>query len=362
MRLASRSRAFTLIELLVVIAIIAILIALLLPAVQQAREAARRTQCKNNLHNLGLALHNYHDTHLRFPNGGNCMSNLCGANYRDEPSVVYPAGYGWGTTWVISILPFMDQGPLFNQWNSNIGYQAQRAVTGASLTMLKCPSDLPAAVAVDPDGNQFGTYDKGNYGLNYGGGSANENGNGTNRAGPDDIPTWTIAAYGQGSKNRGMASSRDNAWGNTPTGCSLRDMTDGTSNSLMVGEILKMSNGGDCRGCWGLNMGALVSAYTRGDPEIDGANGIATPNVRAVGIYRDHPTRCANTPSIGDPQLECGDAGGDGLGGIAARSRHTGGVHFLLGDGRVTFISQNVDKITYRAIFTIQSSEKLGEF
>jgi prepilin-type N-terminal cleavage/methylation domain-containing protein len=363
MRLPSLRRAFTLIELLVVIAIIAILIALLLPAVQQAREAARRSQCKNNLHNIGLALHNYHDTYGRFPNGSVCPSNLCGSDYRDQATnIVYPAGYNWGTTWVISILPYMDQAPLFNQWNSNVGTSSQRAVTGATLTVMKCPSDLPAAAAVDPDGNQLGTYDKGNYGLNYGGGSAHENGNSNNRAGPDDVPTWTTAAYGQASKNRGMASSRDGGWGNTPTGSSLRDMTDGTSNCLMVGEILKMSNSGDCRGCWGINHGALVSAYTRGDPEVDGANGIATPNVKAVGIYRDHPTRCANSQSVGDPQLECGDSTGDGLGGVAARSRHTGGVHFLLGDGRVTFISENIDKVMYRAIFTIQGNERLGEF
>src|ERR1700744_1154446 len=94
-----RSRGFTLIELLVVIAIIAVLIALLLPAVQQAREAARRTQCKNNLKQIGLALHNYHDVHLAFPD----------CSYISKP---FPGPSGWG--WPVMVMPFLDQGNLFN--------------------------------------------------------------------------------------------------------------------------------------------------------------------------------------------------------------------------------------------------------
>jgi prepilin-type N-terminal cleavage/methylation domain-containing protein len=358
--MSHRRRAFTLIELLVVIAIIAILIALLLPAVQQAREAARRTQCRNNLHNLGLAFHNYHDTTNRFPLGGICATNNCTAA---EDAI--PAGRWWGTTWGIALMPYYDQAPLYNQWDPGLGYANQRGVTGARLAIMKCPSDTARGrVVVDPnDPNNLGTFDKGNYGMNYGGGSANENGSSTNRAGPEDAPTWTTAAYGQPSKNRGMTSWRDGAAGNTSTGIRIRDMTDGASNCLVLAEILIWpGQSDDCRGCWGKNMGSIVSAYTAGNPEVDGANGIATPNVRAVGIYRDFPVHCANTPTIGDPQLECGQRTGDGLGGVAARSRHDGGVHIMLGDGRVTFISSSIDKILYRAIFTVQSGERLGEF
>ena len=129
-------RGFTLIELLVVIAIIAILIALLLPAVQQAREAARRTQCKNNLKQLGLALHNYHDTHGTFPFGwmaGNDLNVSC---------------------WGIMLLPYLDQGNLYNNWNSSVPafneavalFQPATAVQGnlnviaTPLAMYKCPS------------------------------------------------------------------------------------------------------------------------------------------------------------------------------------------------------------------------------
>lgn len=100
-----KRRGFTLIELLVVIAIIAVLIALLLPAVQQAREAARRTQCKNNLKQIGLAMHNYHDVHLKFPSGG--------ARVNFDPN-------GAGHSCWIAILPFADLAPLYNQWDFNL--------------------------------------------------------------------------------------------------------------------------------------------------------------------------------------------------------------------------------------------------
>ncbi|MGH7127324.1 MAG: H-X9-DG-CTERM domain-containing protein, partial [Planctomycetaceae bacterium] len=116
----------------------------------------------------------------------------------------------------------------------------------------------------------------------------------------------------------------------------------------------------DCRGCWGKHMGAIVSAYTNGNPEVHGPDGIATPNVPAIGIYRDFPTHCQNV--AGDRQLACGDRAGDGLGGVAIRSRHEGGAFILLGDGAVRFLSENLDKTLYRALFTIQGSEVLGEF
>ncbi|MCB1129315.1 MAG: DUF1559 domain-containing protein, partial [Verrucomicrobiae bacterium] len=120
-------RGFTLIELLVVIAIIAILIALLLPAVQQAREAARRTECKNKLKQLGLALHNYHDTFRAFP----------AAFYRGTTT---SPGWGWGTM----ILPYIDQAPLYNQWVMTVSYDNGQNQTArrTKLAAYKCPSDL----------------------------------------------------------------------------------------------------------------------------------------------------------------------------------------------------------------------------
>ena len=125
-------RAFTLIELLVVIAIIAVLIALLLPAVQQAREAARRTQCRNNLHQLGLALHNYHDTHSTFPFGV-CVVGYSGA-YHD-----------W--SWASMLLPFVDEAAIYNScnfslraWESNTLVPANKTSVMHALNQFLCPT------------------------------------------------------------------------------------------------------------------------------------------------------------------------------------------------------------------------------
>ncbi|MCI0357995.1 MAG: DUF1559 domain-containing protein [Planctomycetaceae bacterium] len=230
---------------------------------------------------------------------------------------------------------------------------------------MKCPSDLQANASVNPDGGtNFGTFDKGNYGLNVGGGSANEN-NG-NGAGPGESPTWAINAangnppgYGRGSINRGIAHWRDGVVSpNSPTSTGMNELLDGTSNCVLVGEMIHWQHNNDCRGCWGKAYGAIVSAYTLGVPNTDGPNGIATPNVRAVGIYRDGPTHCQTVP--GDPQLECVDGGGDGLRGVAMRSRHPGGVQAVYGDGRVAFISNTIDKLLYRALLTIQGGETVS--
>jgi len=349
-----RPSAFTLVELLVVIAIIGVLVSLLLPAVSAAREAARRASCSNNLKNLGLAMINYHDVHKKFPLGAVCNGcpTTTSYSYRDAPPQF------WSTTWVISILPQLEQQNLFNLFNPSLNYGAttQRQVTGTPLVIFKCPSDSTAEAITDPDGgNNVGTFDKGNYGLNYGGGSANENGNSGNHAGPEDKPTWTQQAYGLLSKNRGFASLRDVT--GLPSNVGLNDVTDGASNSIMIGELLRFNNNGDNRGAWGKAHGATISAYTAGNPEVDGAKGIATPNVKAIGIYRDAPTHCANTPTVGDPDMECVDASGDGLGGNAMRSKHPGGAQAVYADGHIQFTTNQIDKLVYRALMTIQGRE-----
>jgi prepilin-type N-terminal cleavage/methylation domain-containing protein len=359
-------RGFTLIELLVVIAIIAILIALLLPAVQQAREAARRTQCKNNIKQIGLALHNYHDVAKQFPLGANCAdgvsgtSNSCGSDFRHA---------NWGTTWAISILPYIDQGPLFNKWDSRFPSSHQPNVTSVQLAAFKCPSEVNMDVTVgsggsspaqSPINNANSRYSKGNYGANYGGGYANENSGANGVMG--NVP-WN------GSKNLGAFFSRGAA-GYERYGMRIRDCLDGTSNSVAIGELLQEPGNGSCRGCWGLNMGAIVSAYTGtvnsapNRPQ-DGTTGVATPNAPASQNgaptpWADCPTFCGS--SAGDRDLHCLDCGGDGKGGIATRSYHTGGAHIGLCDGATRFISSNIDREVYRGLLTIQGKEPLGSF
>jgi prepilin-type processing-associated H-X9-DG protein len=311
---------------------------------------------------LGLAMTSYHDTHRKFPlaavdHPAGYFSSTATANFRD--AAPNPPGV-WGTTWAVSILPQIEQKALFDLWNPNIGYNSptQRQVTGAPIQVYKCPSDLTAPVAIDPDGgNNFGTFDKGNYGLNFGGGCANENSGGG--AGPDESPSWALQRYSRASRNRGLASLRDSNGLSTNVG--LNDLIDGASNVVLIGEMLHLNNNGDCRGCWGKALGAAISAYTGGTPNVDGPEGIATPNVKATprSIYSDHPTHCGNGAAADDPDLDCNDRGGDGKGGNAMRSRHPGGVQATFGDGRVQFLNNTIDKLVYRSLLTAQGRESV---
>ncbi len=347
-----QKRGFTLIELLVVIAIIAILIALLLPAVQQAREAARRSQCKNNMKQLMLGLHNYADSFKQFPLGAVCAApnNACGTNYR---------GAQWGTTWAISMLPYIDQAPLYKRWNSSLPSNNQPQVTGQILPVMSCPSDPNTGTKAIGSGGASvqGTYARGNYAANYGGGYANEN---TSGNGVDSTLTWTSSP----SKNLGVFHSRGAK--NNRYGARLRDITDGPSNTIGLAEIITApvsSGGGDCRGCWARAWGATFSAYSYAQPK-SGPSGICTPNARTDDEggnrnFRDGTPYCDNGLR---GQLRCDDRSGDGRGGTCARSYHVGGVQAVFCDGRVQFISENINKITYRALLTIQGNEVIGNY
>ena len=189
-----RPRGFTLIELLVVIAIIAILIALLLPAVQQAREAARRTSCKNNLKQLGLGLHNYHDTHGCYPPG-----------YIYRPGA---SGNQLGFGWVAMILPMIDQANLYNEFNFNLPIfdAANLTAREKQIPGLLCPSDPVSENNFVEMGSSAERYAMGCYVANFG---------------PPDLDATQEKRAGMFSRN---SSTR------------ARDIIDGMSNTLCVGE------------------------------------------------------------------------------------------------------------------------------
>lgn len=310
-----RSRGFTLIELLVVIAIIAILIALLLPAVQQAREAARRTQCKNALKQIGLAFHNYHDVFNQFP-PGNITSNVqnCCTTSGFLPSV-----WSWGAL----ILPYIDQAPLYNQLQpgtNSISWWLTNNATPVQtpLTVFRCASDT------GPILNDYVVTMSPNPPAGYGYSSLVPDLGGTLRsialsnyvavAGTSDSTTPPIQRdfYFAGCKPLGILSQ------NSKTG--VRDVTDGTSNTLMVGEAAYNYKSA----IWGAGT-ALGYSETADTVIAQGAKG-GSMNVWRIGYDGINAT-----------------INGVHSGRRGFNSVHVGGCHFVLCDGAVRFISENID-------------------
>ena len=336
----ARPKAFTLIELLVVIAIIAVLIALLLPAVQQAREAARRTQCKNNLKQIGLALHNYHDTYLKFP-ASMYFSNFPGGGlnntyFQDQGGTLH------GPSWLVCLLPYIDQAPLFNQCNFNqaIGANANAVVTSANIGGFQCPSDSFANAGnkyIDTGKMGNNMWARGNYAAN---GYGPSNYNGVGWAG--NVP------YGQQNVNmRGPFGW--NGWGG------INAVTDGTSNTVASWEIRSGPMPNDPRGVWAsgrMGLGFIGNCNNPGGGIGSGdCYGINDGHSNGDDIYG-----CTDLPA---QQMGCW---GSGDGQAGPKSLHVGGVHALMCDGTVRFINQNLDGNTMAAI-TAQADARIpGEF
>ena len=302
--ISQRSRGFTLIELLVVIAIIAVLIALLLPAVQQAREAARRSQCKNNLKQIGLGFHNYHDTMKVFPPG-----------YVQIKATAKNEG-----TWVVFMLPYLDQAPLYNTadfsgptFGQTSASSQNFKITSTKLSVMTCPSDTDADLA-------FGYLVKGNYGLSNGIG-----------------PMLAADGYQSPAPARGaIGPFNDNS------STSMRDFTDGSSNTVMGSELLKV-NGNEIRSCLHYPEGPFVTFNS-------------TPNSSSID-----QTRCPSSTVI----PTCTPAFSNHTNKLllhTARSKHVGGVHILMADGAVRFASDNINLQTWMDLGVHNDGRVIGEF
>jgi prepilin-type N-terminal cleavage/methylation domain-containing protein len=334
-----RRPAFTLIELLVVIAIIAILIALLLPAVQQAREAARRSQCRNNMKQLGLALHNYHDNFNQMAPG--VVTRLSGSGNQNQPSNngdTLNTNRNLGPNWMVYILPYNDQAPLYNQLNNdasisvNVGSNA--TIRSTVIPGYLCPSD-------SSNTNALARYND----VLIGGGT-----------GPVG-PNWARGNYGAALGR--LIGGSQTQWTSMPSdqrgaigfgrSANLRDFTDGTTNTVAVWEIRVGITNTDPRGTWALGRygASLVGGCdNQGD----------CPGINASNDGSDDVQGCDSRPAQG---MGCWN-GGDGQ--SAPRSLHVGGVHALLGDGSVKFISQNLDFGIHRALNSVAGNETIGEF
>jgi prepilin-type N-terminal cleavage/methylation domain-containing protein len=360
-----RARGFTLIELLVVIAIIAILIALLLPAVQQAREAARRTQCRNNLKQFGLALHNYESSFTMFP-----MTNA--QNYLPNTQGFSPQA---------RLLPYFDQAPLQQQldftqhaftgpFNNLMPNPLFAAAFATPVAMMLCPSD-PAPTQNTGAGGAI--YAGINYMVSYGSG--------------------TGVNYDLRRPTDGIVYENSNA--------RMRDVIDGTSNTVFMSESVR-SVGADITLAAGttpqfpyqytLNGSSGVSAAVQPVQGLaatggawsafnNGAGVIANPNLGTVWptmtswrgaaslALRGRGTSWAHSGAISTltngyttPNSRIPDVVVHFTGFFAPRSWHVGGAHLLMGDGAVRFVGDNVDATLHRALHSRAGGEIVGEF
>ncbi|HWL08378.1 MAG TPA: DUF1559 domain-containing protein [Planctomicrobium sp.] len=323
--LPSRSRSgFTLIELLVVIAIIAILVALLLPAVQQAREAARRSQCRNNLKQLGLAIHNYHDVHRVFPPGAVAPGTNCDKVTPDQPILNHTAFQ--------MMLPYLDQTPLYlkynfsnpsgrSRYNNNgsctqtIPTTDQLSLVGSVVPVFRCPSDSgPATGTANHEFSMASGARRTSYGL-------------VTRRDDAGFGNFTWDGQPQTWQFHLRKDSLTGMWG--PNGAAMiRDITDGASNTAAFVEAPFQKASGEA---W---TGPYWNTYTY--------------------ISWLDLTRGINRHVTGTPP---------GAGRNYAGSAHVGGAHILLADGGVRFLSENADQTgVINRLISVAGNDIVGDY
>lgn len=313
-----RRKGFTLIELLVVIAIIAVLIALLLPAVQQAREAARRTQCKNNLKQIGLALHNYHDVNQCLPASSYIERAVNGVRSWDAfPANTGLRAPGWG--WSTMIMPMIDQSVIYNSLNLvQVMSSAQNApVIATILPNFLCPSadNFYTHYSVNFPPAAFRIQNPGVATTNYVVNSGTFHCSGCGEWGPSDpLPqVYMNGAFGADTSFR------------------FRDFTDGTSNTFAAGEALLRT------------ISQQSAVIDRNNPRLYGCVADQSNQAGATGVGGDgFAVERTTYVKMNPPWTMAGS-----LRRQAFSSLHSGGAHFLMTDGAVRFVSENIQHTGY---------------
>jgi hypothetical protein len=312
---------------LVVIAIIAILIGLLLPAVQKVREAAARAKCMNNAKQLALACHGYHDIRGSLPVAVQMKTTGTGA----ITDYTIASGQNFGPNWVVLVLPHVEQGPLYNQYQTGItnylttGDSSWRGLRSVSIPTLLCPSD-PAPQ--NPWTGAGGGWARGNYACNAGG-----------IHGPNVGWTSTLG---------GASPTNSNGWGGLPTtlngggvmcinwGAGIHRIEDGSSNTVMLGEVRNgaVLSDADPRGSWALGFpGASVLV------------GHFSWDCTVPNTIEDNADDCEGC--INDPKNGMGAWPGCPFQQAQARGKHTGGVVVAMGDASVRFVRNSVTQANW---------------
>jgi prepilin-type N-terminal cleavage/methylation domain-containing protein/prepilin-type processing-associated H-X9-DG protein len=337
-------RGFTLVELLVVIAIIGILVALLLPAIQAAREAARRSQCSNNIKNTALAVLNYESSNKVLPEGMTFDPDAPGNNPIETLQQ-------FGPNWVIKVLPNLEEQGVFDRFERttvngeaawapiNFDGQGGRNIEarGTVIASLLCPSD-PYNVVKYQGGTEAaktaghnGNWARGNYAANAGRAFLSS-GSWMPMSGPES-PTWSGADY---PCTRGVMGPN--------AAVELQQITDGTSKTVMLGEIRSGPTENDARGVWAMgHAGASLLAMYGAGGDANGPN-ICSPI--SDDVYSDLGVFSKPCGQHKEPigMAECmGVYVGTSFGQATTRSRHPGGVHVAMCDGSVQFVTDDVE-------------------
>jgi len=305
--------AFTLIELLVVISIIAVLIGLLLPAVQKVREAAARMSCSNNLKQCALGVHMYHDSNKKLPPGA------------QGPVMPIPAGPNatpvMGTSWLVFILPYVEQSNVYSAYSFAGGYSANAGVGSRQINLYNCPSGVKQLSAAEP--GAITHY----YGIM---GPGNGTGYTMATVAPTGYTYTTNSTHSQ-PPTTGMLIYTDYSLGILST-VELSDAIDGTSNTIMIGERSRTPLP---------NVGNDYMSWIRGND--------LTASPPGAGAAKN----ISYSINFASGYVSLGSAVND----VAMNSNHPGGANFAFGDGSVRFLNDNVDLNAYIAASTMNGRE-----